>query len=220
MARKIRLAAAGIEITPKPKPLVTKAKLRLRERQLAFLRTKLNHKPPKGTSLVVEARRRCEREIREMKKQLSKQQGKAKGTFNRVTNRQPRPLAAASGLSQGPPSGGGGTQATSSDQRPPDSLTAKFNAAADPKPNRPISIHDIARLEKLRSKPGIVQAPSPVGRIGACYDPRRDRDIGREIKKIKSLLAERKSVAQKAFGSAAKNESLTHTFNRAAVRRR
>lgn len=223
MARKIRLAAAGIELTPKQKPLVSKADLGRRERQLAFLLKQRDYKPPKGTSLIAEARRRCQREIRDMKKQLSRRKGQAKQAFGRAaTNAVPRRLGTAGGFSRTPPGGGGGDGRTkSSDRHPPSGLTAKFNAAAaKPKPRRPVSVLDIERLEKLRSKPGMIPAPSPLGRIGACYDAHRDRNIGREINAIKSVLAERKNFARDAFRSASKKGTLTHSFNKSASRKR
>lgn len=223
MARKMRLAAAGIELSPKKQPLVTKADLKRRERQLKFLLTQRDYKPPKGTSLIVEARRRCKQEVREMKEQRSKRQGQAKQAFNRVaTNAVPRRLGTAGGFSRRPPGGGGGGEGRtkSADRTPPLGLTATFNAAAKkPTLRRPLSINDIKKLERLLSQPAMSPAPSPLGRATGSYDPKRDRNIQKQINSIRTAISKRQGIARQSFSKSAIQGTAKQAFNN-AVRRK
>lgn len=112
---------------------------------------------------------------------------------------------------------------TSNTTKPPGPfrLTPIFNAAVLPKDAKkvPVSKNQIKDLEKQRSQPVNTLEMTITGNVKGSYDPKRDRNIGLEIKAIEKKLAANRDVARKAFAKAQLRNKSKHAFNQTTRRK-
>lgn len=128
-------------------------------------------------------------------------------------------LALAGGFDGRPP-GGTGKRVAMAGPHGPQTLTEKFNAAAQGPPlskvvSQPVSKVQMEALERKKSQPRLTLEYGTMGSVNNACNPQADRELAKTIKAMKEILAANKGLKQ-TFAKAQKKGQLGQSFNRSS----
>ncbi|WP_430451107.1 hypothetical protein [Rhodopirellula europaea] len=141
------------------------------------------------------------------------------------TPRPSRPAAAASGGRGGGKGGNGGnhqpprlTASSPASQPKKPGLTPIFNEAAKQPDRPPVKTHaqKIADLKKQLSQPKPTLELTPRGVGTSQPNPKRDREIHKQIETIKATVAKQRERIKQDFSKAAARGTAKRSFNKAS----